>query len=799
MITTGSTTRIQVPAWYAKEHDLPFELEGEILAQTEKAIHFAGRIPAMRRSHCVLCGRELTHPVSLIVGVGPICAERLGIDRSRYESMSADELLQIIGSIEFKIWIPKSVLGMDGGSISRPVPAPEPPPVPAVDFDRLEAALARAQQPEQPKPESSLPDRVERTFRELFAAKMPGYEPREPQIRMARTVAEGLTSGRHVLAEAGTGTGKSFAVLVPAIYHALNEGGPVIVSTGTIALQEQYVQKDVPFLRRVLDEPFTAVLAKGKGNYVCKLRLFEEVGRLDLLGPDPLIEWARETQTGDVGEYPDTPGPRWNDINVDDTCIGKKCPYYDSCFYFAAKRRMNDAQIVIANHHLFFADLQIKMVTGGYGGVLPKAAAVIFDEAHHLESVARDSLSAHLTNFKVPAWIRAVRKLPVLIDPEDFDRLEKASNAYFTDLAIRMEEDRQELPPPSVELGANLRAAMRKVMGALESQRSNLSEEDKERAERLLKQADELLGLLASIQRENDVPENCVLWAEREQREGKGWKVTLRQTPIDVAPILSEHLFEAYPSAVLTSATISVAGRFEHLKARLGIDRALELIVESPFDYRSNCLLYVPRPETAPNPAGANPEYHRQIAPIIEEILMKTDGRAFVLFTSYRGMQIVYDELADRLRWQVLKQGDAPRSVLVEQFKQDTHSVLFGTKTFWEGISIEGESLSCVIIDKLPFSVPSDPVAKAIAAAVERQGKSAFYEISLPEAVLHIKQGFGRLIRTKSDRGLVAILDTRIRTKPYGRVFLDSLPRARRIETLDNVEAFLVARKEGAA
>src|SRR5690606_903354 len=315
MVKAGSTITIQLPAWFAKEHDLPLELEGQVVSETEKAVQFKGRIPAVRRTHCAICGHELTHPTSLVVGVGPICAERIGIDRSRYESMSPEELLQLLGEIEFKAWIPKSVLGM--GAAPEPV-MPEPPPsrTITVDLDRLATVLASKPAAPASKSASSLADKVERIFRETFAAKLPGYEPREPQIRMARTVAEGLSSGRHVLSEAGTGTGKSFAVLVPAILHSLEVGKPVIVTTGTIALQEQYVRKDIPVLQRIMGEPFTAVLAKGKGNYVCKLRLGEEVGKLDLYGPDPLIEWALKTETGDIADYPDNPDPvRWNEIN----------------------------------------------------------------------------------------------------------------------------------------------------------------------------------------------------------------------------------------------------------------------------------------------------------------------------------------------------------------------------------------------------------------------------------------------------------------------------------------------------
>lgn len=792
MLQTGSITNVQVPRWFAKQNECPTEMEGRVIAETDHAIRFRGHIPTKPYSVCVRCGRDLTHPVSVIVGIGPECAEHWGIDRSRFESMEPAELTQILGEMEFDVWIPKSLMHIAGESASPATEASEP----TFDYDRLATAFKAAEEAQPTKPVStrpSLADRVEKVFRETFATKMPGYEAREPQIQMARLVAEGFDTGQHTLAEAGTGTGKSFGVLVPSVLHSKDTGQPAIVSTGTIALQEQYVQNDIPFLQEIMDKSFTAVLAKGKSNYVCKLRLEDEVKQEALFGPNPLVEWAKTTETGDIADYEEAPDPAiWHNINVDDACVGRKCPFYGSCHYFEAKRRANEADIVICNHHLFMADLQVRTATAGMAGVLPPACAVVFDEAHHVESIARDSLGVHISNYKMQSWIGAVKRLPTLIDPEDYSHLQATNDRFFMAIATSMEDDRGDVPAIAPNYLMELESALSKVMGALNHQSQSFSEDEVGRAERLLAQGSEFLHTLRQTTGVADEPisDNHVLWAEREQRGG-GWKTTIHLTPIDVAPILRESLFGLYDSVALTSATISVANKFDHIKNRLGIDHALELNVDSPFNYRENCLLYVPKPATAPDPSAGNPDYHYQIAPMIEEILLKTDGRAFVLFTSYRGMNAVYDLLADRLRWQILRQGDAPRSVLVDRFKADKHSVLFGTKTFWEGISIEGEALSAVIIDKLPFSVPSDPVEKAIASAVERRGGKPFFEISLPEAVLSIKQGFGRLIRTRKDRGIVAILDKRIRTKGYGRTFLNSLPRAKRIEVLDGVEDFL--------
>lgn len=786
-VATRADVTVRVPVWWAQQHDCATEMVGEIAAETAQAIRFRGRIPAIRRTHCLRCGRELTHPVSLIVGIGPFCAEKLGIDRSRYEVLPPEDVARLLGEIVVDLWIPKSVVTIDG---QRPQPV-----APAVDTAMQSAPNCELPVPAAaPAGQQSLVERTERVFNDVMPARMPGYEPRQPQVEMAKLVARGLETGQHVLAEAGTGTGKSYGVLIPAIEFSRDTGRPVIVSTGTIALQEQYIKTDIPSLRRILDEAFDAVLAKGKGNYVCRLRLDGELQQGSLLGGESeLIQWARVTETGDVADFPGLPDPQeWNRINVDDTCPGRKCQFYHNCHYYAAKRRAEAANVIICNHHLFFADLQIKAETGGHGGVLPPAAAVIFDEAHHVESIARESLGRQATSFWVPAWLRNVRQLKLLIDPDDLAKAEKANDVLFAAIAQAMEEDKQSVPHVPGVLLDELREALSQICIAIDKQANHLPEEDQDRARKLIEQAVRFRELVtAAVESESSTPDdNTVIWAERTERRDGTHKVTLHITPIDVAGILREYLFSKTP-VVMTSATIAVAGKFDHLRARLGIDQALELVVDSPFNYRERCMLYVPRPGEVPNAGGGNPEYHERIAPLIEDILRLTEGRAFVLFTSYRGMQVVYDLISHRLPWRVLKQGDAPRSQLVEEFRQDTHSVLFGTKTFWEGISIEGEALSAVIIDKLPFSVPSDPVTKAIAQAVEQQGRSPFFEISLPEAVLNIKQGFGRLIRTRQDRGIVAILDTRIRTKPYGRAFLVSLPRARRVERLEDIAQFM--------
>lgn len=726
-----------------------------------------------------------------------------------------------------------------------------------VDLQSLFDRMAVAEKMPKPRTKADdYEDHVDHVFTQVFAEKLPGYEPREPQLRLSKLVARGLADEHHVLAEAGTGTGKSLAVLVPAIHHALETGYPVIVSTGTIALQEQYAVKDIPFLQSVLPTKFQAFLAKGKGNYLCQLKhnkAAEDAGQQKLFVTNPLdgdeverlLDWGLETATGDKADLNPEPKPDvWTLFNVDDTCIGRKCPFFGadedssdvdlsagtwaalgdgdrdqpflgSCFYYKAKDRIKRAQIIVCNHHLFFADMAIKIATQGSGGILPQASAVIFDEAHHVESIARDSLGWEISNFAFPSYLKELKRLgSLIIDPELFGAAQEANDALFDALAGLLGNERSATVP-EIEVGGEVDRSCKLLTGALRiitdqmaEQRERLDDKD---AQRVGKQRQKILLALSKLLETLDPPfqrfeepaapdpeattpaadepiVEHVRWIEREvDATGQTRKVILRRTPLQVAPLLRRWLYSAYPSVVMTSATISTGRDFRYLKGSIGCDQALELIVDSPFDYWRNCLLYVP--EDLPSPQ--DPRFHELIAPRIEEIIMHSNGRAFVLFTSFRGLNTVYDLIASRLRWQVLRQGDAPKNVLIDRFKQDGSAVLFGTRSFWEGIDVQGEALSCVIIDKLPFAVPNDPVEKARAAALEQRGRSAFFEISVPEAVIHIKQAFGRLIRTRTDRGIVAILDNRLITKSYGRTFLTSLPRCRRIGSLTNVEAFL--------
>lgn len=643
----------------------------------------------------------------------------------------------------------------------------------------------------------SLTERVEHFFRHVLPARLPGFEPREPQVRMARTIAEALEAREHAIAEAGTGTGKSLAASVPGAMYALDEGRPLIISTGTIALQEQYTRKDLPFLQGALGALFTVALAKGRGNYVCLLRLDEELRHAGLWGPSPLLEWARQTTTGDVADYPGSPGDEWGRINVDEACTGSACRFYGSCFYFAARRAAERATVIVVNHALLMADLAIRAATRGNASLLPDPAAVIIDEAHHLETAAREAFGDHLPAGRIRHLARAIRRMGLDIDDDVLRAAEAAYDALFDHLGRLVSNGRAvrvaTLPDDLVD---TWEAAADELGAALKAVASALPDEKAERVERLRDLLRRTKSTIAEISQDWD-PGEVVYWAERD-----GERVVLHATPVDVSGLLRDHLFGAGYPVVLMSATLAVGGAdamhpFAHVRRRIGLDAARELRVKSPFDYRSNCLLYVPRPERLPDPKA--PDYHERLVPFIEELLLATQGRAFVLFTSYRGLETVYEHLRGRLRYLVLKQGEAPKHELIRRFKENGNAVLFATASFWEGVDVPGEALSCVIIDRIPFAVPDDPVEQAVAEAVERAGGDAFWDVQLPAAIIRLKQGFGRLIRTRSDRGIVAILDRRIRERRYGRLILASLPPARRIETLDGVELWFAAGKGAAA
>lgn len=653
----------------------------------------------------------------------------------------------------------------------------------SISLDSLDNLLGRLQS----KPKTP----AEKIFRTTFPQRIPGYEVREQQIQMARQVEDALANNQHVLAEAGTGTGKSYAYLLPVALHLREHGGRAVISTGTIALQEQLIEKDIPFLEKTLGMSFAAQLAKGKSNYICLAKCKAKKEQVSLWEQDGsgvifeyLWDWIKDKNcSGDRSDFSrPIPGEIWGRICVDDTCTGKKCPVNAAggCFYYQARTKLQQAKIIVCNHALFFTDMKIRKSSDGYASILPEYQIVVFDEAHHVEKTARNTLGTQVSSQRIPMLLAQLRKLPGC-DQGAVEETLMANEQFFGAVALLRPGDKFAFKPNSqVETWEDkLTIAIANVIERFDDPNKD------ERAEKLLELLDNAIYELRSI-----IKATCpdrVYWVEHPNT--KALRVTLHATPIDIAPYLSQNLFtnEDISSITMTSATLSVGGSFSYLKKAIGCDEAREICVDSPFDYYNQCLLYLP-----PNlPDPKSPSFHCNVAPFIEKILLKTDGRAFVLFTSYKGMNEVYNRLADRLKWTVLKQGDLPKQQLLDQFKQDTNSVLFATASFWEGVDVQGESLSCVIIVKLPFAVPDDPITEAKIKAIERSGGNAFIDYSVPEAVIRLKQGFGRLIRTRQDRGMVAILDPRIKTKGYGRRFLNSLPNCREITSLENVDLFL--------
>lgn len=618
---------------------------------------------------------------------------------------------------------------------------------------------------------------VERVFREVLPQRLPGYELREQQIEMALRVEKALLRSTHLLAEAGTGTGKSFAYLIPLALELERNGGRAVVSTATIALQEQLVSKDIPLLERVLGFELGAELAKGKGNYLCLVKFIEEAQSPALFEEEMLLqikEWSEQTETGDKSELPFEPGELWNRICTDDTCPGKKCNLHKECFYFKARNRLQQARLIICNHALFFIDLGMR---GNDASLLPDYRLVVLDEAHHIEDVARNTMSTKVSAMRLPVLLYQLRRR----EGCDLDAVQKAlalNEEFFGAVAAAFGGEKCLLPRTEgiAKVGEELQRAVEDVV--LRFDPGCIGEREQALFDCLSRYSADLQEIL-----EASDPEK-VFWVEKSQ-SGKRALVTLHATPIDVSGYLAANLFEneRISSVIMTSATLSLAGDFSFFRASVGCWSAEEIAVESPFDYREQCVLYLP--EGLPDPKAD--DFHERVAPFIEEILHKTRGRAFVLFTSYKGMNRVYELLAPRLPWKALRQGEKPKQRLLEEFKEDTHSVLFATASFWEGVDVQGESLSCVILVKLPFAVPDDPITEARMAAIASRGGDPFLSYSLPEAVIRLRQGFGRLIRTQRDRGVVAILDPRIKTKWYGRYFLNSLPRCREVTTLDEV------------
>ena len=602
----------------------------------------------------------------------------------------------------------------------------------------------------------------------------PNYEFRSGQVEMAEAVESALADKRHLIVEAGTGTGKTLAYLVPALLS----GKRIIVSTGTKTLQEQLFFKDVPFLQQHFTRPLKVCYMKGRNNYACRQKIYDAENSPVLTGLEEVAdfeiirEWEKTSEIGDRSELKSLPesSTAWAKFDArSDLCSGQKCANYDRCFITLMHQRAIESDIIIVNHHLFFADLSLK--DENYeGGILPDYHAVVFDEAHEIEDVAGQYFGVSISNYRIQdlrrdiAIIGRMKKFGTPELDRILQRLDELTAQFF---GLFGEGDRRvafhgrdAFREDNEEVYSDLVAAFNLICSHLK-----LLQNPPDEIIPLFRRTQELAEALRFLMEEDDA--NFVYWVEK---RGRG--CFLQATPIDVSSIVSKRLFDQVSTVVLTSATLAVSGGFAFTERRLGLENARTLVVPGHFDYHKQALLYVP--QQLPEPK--NPSFTKLAAEEVVKILEHSRGRAFVLFTSYQQMRLVYEKVSFEIDYPTLMQGTGPRNALLEEFRSTPNCVLFATSSFWQGVDVPGEQLSCVIIDKLPFAVPNDPVVNARIDSIRNAGGNPFYDYQIPQAAIALKQGFGRLIRSKSDRGVLVLLDNRITRQRYGQVFFDSLP-----------------------
>jgi ATP-dependent DNA helicase DinG len=632
-----------------------------------------------------------------------------------------------------------------------------------------------------------------------LARSIPAFETRAAQVRLAAAVSKAFTKDGILLAEAGTGTGKTLAYLIPAILS----GHRVLVSTGTKNLQEQIYFKDLPILREALGVPFTAAYMKGRGNYLCLHRFaaWRDSGAIKTIDETQSIrmidEWSRQSDTGDRAELEDLPedAPFWTDVSASaENCIGAECPHYDDCFVTKMRQRAAASDVVIVNHHLLCADAAVRQ--NAYGEVIPACERAVIDEAHQLEDVATQYFGRGVSNYRIEALARDLDRAAntdLIADREkaddlrtDVTRVRDHARMFFSALQLLRSEggagsggdSRMRIRPGDTANAAEAGLALAGALDAVEADialTKDISEEVLAMARRAGEARDDIKFLLRA-----DDPD-YVYFLEIRNRG-----VYLRASPIDVSYIIREVLIDRMKTLVFTSATLTTDGSFGYFRSRLGVSDADEIRLDSEFDYARQAILYLPR--SMPDPRS--PQFIRAAAREIVEILKRTNGRAFVLFTSYANLREVRSVAESELEFPILVQGTAPRSALLRDFKATPNAVLLATSSFWQGVDVVGDALSCVIIDKLPFASPGDPITAARIEAINARGGSAFGEYQIPLAVLALKQGLGRLLRHRLDRGVLAVLDPRLRTMAYGRRFLASLPPAPVTHALDDVARF---------
>jgi ATP-dependent DNA helicase DinG len=648
----------------------------------------------------------------------------------------------------------------------------------------------------------------------LIARSHEAYEYRDGQIRMAGAVMRAFDQKRHLVVEAGTGTGKTLAYLVPAIAASLGKKQRVIISTGTKNLQEQLMEKDIPFLQRVMPKKFTAAYMKGRSNYACLNRIYKAEDQPFLEGLheidyfDEIRHWSRESRTGDRAELKNLPENLsfWNRINArSEICLGQKCPDFEPCFITRMRARAEDADIVIVNHHLFFADLAVR--GNQYGRVIPDYGAVIFDEAHLIEDIAADYFGLQVSSFQIDEMIRDTDQLPiddamvtssltkicarVAGHAEQFwhrfsqgrggeGRFPLGADNFFV-----RDRDGEKRPTPLGDAYRQLDDSLARLVAELDVFSDKMPEAEAI-VGRLERSRDDLKFIIDQSDR------NYVYWLER---RGRG--IYLQATPVDVSVLLNKKLFDKVETCVLTSATLSSNGSFNFIRDRLGLDRTKTdtLVAPSAFDYEKQAIVYLPK--GMPDPRS--PEYTQLASGEIIRLLKLTRGHAFVLCTSNASMNALYQLVSSRVGFPCFIQGSMSKTGLLDKFRSTPNAVLFATSSFWQGVDVRGDQLSCVIIDKLPFAVPSDPIVAARTKFIDENGGRSFSDYSVPQAVITLKQGIGRLIRSKTDRGVIAILDSRLRTKSYGRDFLNSLPKARVTSEINEVERMFAGERTDSA